>query len=419
MLFPGQGPQYPGMGKMFYDASEQVRKIYDSAGAILNYDVAHHSFYSSFTELTDTRYAQPAIVVAGYAAFTYFIEKFGHAVYPSFLAGHSMGELTALLCAGGLGFDEALQLAVKRGELMNRVSANRGGTMAAVKDLHWKETESICAAVSRPEAPVSIAAYNSDTQTVITGNTASVTRAGDLCIEKEGIFIPLHISVASHCPFMNDILDEFSAVVCSCNIRMPAIATYSSYSGRQYETVEQIKENIARQLIAPVQWNEILKDILRRDGGIFLEAGPGSGLGKFMTGEQGTVLPLEKLTFADMNNRLGQLIKQVITPVTKCLSLLVSIPNCNDDEGVYTAYFENSYRKILEIQHMVEEKERLPAISEIKNAIGFFVTACKAKCVSDDAWAVILNDFCQSFPSVREYFNLFHKEPVLLHEKAI
>jgi [acyl-carrier-protein] S-malonyltransferase len=419
IFFPGQGPQYPGMGKMFYERSEAIKEIYAQASEVLQYDLARHSFEGSIDGITDTRYAQPAIVVAGYAAYRDYLEHIGPVGLPSFMAGHSMGEITALLCAGALNFSDAVRLAVKRGELMNRVAQDRGGAMAAIKDLFWKDTETICAQIPAEEGHVSVAAYNSDWQTVITGSAKAVEAAGLLCAGEGGIYMPLNIAVASHCPFMQDILAEFGEFVNSLGIQWPSTIVYSCMTGQQYRSVTEIRENITGQLVHPVLWHKILKDIKRKDAGIYIEAGPGSALGKIIGGSEEIVISLEKWPVDKIRTTLGQQVRFIPTPVTKCLSLMISIPDRHDNPETYEDHFLQNYRKVQAIQDAIEAGERLPDIQEMQTAVKLMNEACIAKGTPPQVMEALIRELLKEFPYAIDFFQSYPLRSNLQYEEIV
>lgn len=405
ILFPGQGPQYPGMGKMFHDQSEKVRIAYSEASDILGYDLAKQSFEGSFDEITDTRYAQPALIVASFAGFQYYVDVMGKAAYPSFFAGHSMGEVTALLASGVFSFEDAVRIAKKRGELMHEMTSTKGGTMAAVKDFDWKRTEEICAQVSTEKEHVSIASYNTDKQTVITGTDSGVSKAGEICAEQGGIFVPLNISVGSHCPIMNDIIEEYRNFVKSCKINAPQGIVYSCMTGLPYKSKVEIEEHFVMQLVNPVYWNHILNHMAKNDAGIFIEAGPGSALGKFMKRQNGMVISVEKTPKEKLEEIFGKQIKSVPTPLTKSMALAISIPNQNNDHNEYQD-FVKKYSEIKRLQENVEREERLPNNQEIDQAVDMLAVALQVKQTSVELRDIVASEFADSFPEVDRIYKL-------------
>ena len=388
-----------------FDESADIRQIYKDASDLLHYDLGRHSFEGTLDHLSDTRYTQPALVVVGYAAYRYYMASMGLSAQPSFLAGHSMGEITALLCSGALSFSDAVLLSVRRGELMSRVSQTRGGAMAAVKELYWEEVEDICRSVSGDKEPVSIAAYNSAWQTVITGHARAVEAAGKLCAERGGIFVPLNITVASHCPFMQDIVAEYGEFVGSMSIEEPEIPVYSCLTGQLYTSCDEIEENLTNQLVRPVLWYRILRDLKKRGAGIFLEAGPGTPLGKYIGPQDGIVITLERSSAGKIRQEMGEQVKYISTPVTRCLSLLVSIPNRNDDLQEYEEGFVRNYRQILSLQYLLEKENRLPDLQEIRTALRLLEAAGLAKRIPADLSAVIKQEMVGQFPYTRELFS--------------
>ncbi|MFM7852117.1 MAG: ACP S-malonyltransferase, partial [Flammeovirgaceae bacterium] len=261
------------MGRRIFDLYDHAKDIYAEASDYLGYDVLQKTMESTFEEVSDTRFAQPVLLVSGYMVYRYYVEVMRSEIPPSYLGGHSMGEITALLCGDAISFKDALFLAEKRGELMARVTAERGGTMAAVKDLNTRIVERICAEVCTSSAYVGVASLNTDMHTVITGNTEAVSKAGEACSDAGGIFIPLNITVASHCPFMDGIVGEFYEAAASVQYRTPVCPVYSCLRGQLYRGTEEMAAGLSQQMVAPVQWKNIIEDMKRRDVGVFLEAG--------------------------------------------------------------------------------------------------------------------------------------------------
>ena len=404
ILFPGQGPQYPGMGKTFYDQSEEVRRLYEQASDILQYDLANQSFHGGFEEITDTRYAQPALIIASYAGFQYYRDVLGLTAFPTFFAGHSMGEVTALLASGVFSFEDAVKLAWKRGELMHKMASSKGGTMAAVKDFDWHRTEEICGKISTKEQHVSIAAYNTDKQTVITGTESAVSAAGEMCAEEGGIFVPLNISVGSHCPIMQDILEEYGDFVKSCTINEPKGVVYSCMTGKPYTSVAEIEQNVVMQLVNPVRWKKIMEHMIKGDAGIFIEAGPGSALGKFIKPENGMVISLEKNSLKDIVQTLGKQIESIPTPLTKSMALAMSIPNFSDDINEYQG-FVKKYAEIKSLQGKIEKEERMPTQEEVCQAVEMLEMAIQVKKITNGLRDAVTSEFIDSFPEAGHILN--------------
>ncbi len=400
ILFPGQGPQYPGMGKMFFDADASCRELYARASEVLGYDLARLSFDGELEKISDTRYAQPALVTAGYAAFRCYVKNFGSTAFPSSFAGHSMGEITALLAADTLSFEDAVRLAQKRGELMHQMAKKHGGAMAAIKEMEWYETELICREINTTQNPVSIAAYNTATQCVITGTEQAVNEAGEQCAAHGGIFVPLNITVASHCVFMEEILAEFSEVVEKCELKRPLGKVYSCATGQPYRSVSDIRKNIVNQLTLPVKWLQITADLFRNDVSIFLDAGPGSAMGKLIDPRKGQVLALDKLSVEDVRLKLTDQIKFLPTPITKCLALAVSLPNLNPVPNETYTQFITEYGHVRSLQETLEKESRPPSMEEMQRALRMLDVAMNVKQTSHALRRQVSIEVTASFPGI-------------------
>lgn len=389
MLFPGQGPQYPGMGKMIFNDFPESRKIYEEASDVLHYDLMAETLNSEFDHLSDTRFAQPALITAGYTAFKYFCERIGRGAMPSFMAGHSMGEITALLCSEAFSFRDALFLGIKRGDLMHQVTLKNGGTMAGVKECDWMAVADLCKTISTKEEPVSIAAFNSDKHVVLTGHSKAVLKVGEICSEAEAIFTPLNISVASHCSYMEEIVIPFHEAVNSVQISTPTCPVYSCLSGKIYRSVGDILSGLTDQLIHPVQWKNIVDDMKKRGVAIFLESGPGSTLCKFIDDPRATAFSIEKMPIDEIRLFIESKIKVLSTPLTHCLAIAMSLPNFNDDVSSYRRDFLPLYNSIVAIQNELELKKKMPSANEIKAAVAMLEQAMILKKLPDNEQAEI------------------------------
>jgi len=384
MLFPGQGPQYPGMGKMIFNDFPESRKIYEEASDVLHYDLMDETLNSDFDHLSDTRFAQPALIAAGYTGFKYFHDGIGSGAIPAFMAGHSMGEITALLCAGAINFRDALFLGVRRGELMYHVTLKNRGTMAGVKECDWNAVADLCKAISTREEPVSIAAFNSDKHVVLTGHSNAVLKVGEICSDAGAIFTPLNISVASHCSYMEEIVIPFQEAVHSVKISLPTCPVYSCLSGKIYRSVGEILTGLTDQLIHPVRWKNIIGDMKKRGVSIFLESGPGSTLCKFIEDPHATSFSIEKTPIDDIRIFIENKIGVLSTPLTHCLSIAMSLPNFNDDVSSYKTNFLPLYNNIIAIQNELERKKKVPSIDEIRLAVAMVQQAMILKKIPDD-----------------------------------
>ena len=282
MLFPGQGSQFVGMGKNYYDAYPEAREMYKQANAALGFDIAEMSFAGDLEELTQTRNAQPAILLHSLAVLMVLDAR---GVGASIVAGHSLGEFSALVAAGFFPPVDALLAVRRRGELMYEAGLQNPGTMASIlgMDVHDVET---CVKEHQSEGVCVVANYNSPHQTVISGEVAAIKHVVEQCKEAGARrAMLLTVSGAFHSPLMDAVVPEFRKYLNKLNhgrLRIPWVTTLT---GDVVEDTDQAIDILARQLSSPVRWSDAiikLAEVRRKEEPVY-EVGPGkvlSGLTK-------------------------------------------------------------------------------------------------------------------------------------------
>ncbi len=290
-VFPGQGSQYVGMGKQLYDASPAARRIFDKADAILGFPLSTLCFEGPQAELDDTYNAQPAILTVSIACLEALKERFGALGYlgtPKLVAGHSMGEFTALVAAGVLDFDDALQLVRERGRLMKESGEQRPGGMAAVIGLD-DETLAQVVEEAQSEGVVTLANANSPGQTVLSGEVAALQRAMDLAKARGARLVQrLAVSIASHSPLMQQASQHFNELISRINFRTPQVPLIANISAQALTTVDELRAELSEQLTRPVQWTRSVQAMVSEGVDTIVEIGPKqvlSGLIKRITPE--------------------------------------------------------------------------------------------------------------------------------------
>jgi len=273
-LFPGQGSQKVGMGKDHYSSDPQFKSYVDKADQILGYSLSSLMFEGPGEELTQTQHTQPAIFVHSYALYRVLDEK------PDMVAGHSLGEFTALAAADVLHFEDALKLVSKRGELMQNAGEVNPGTMAAIIGMDDEIVDQICVDASKEAGkPVVPANYNSPGQLVISGAVEAVEKAVELAKEKGcRIAKMLPVSGAFHSPLMKHVFDEFSNALNEVEFNDPQFPVYSNVTGKPVINRNALKENVLNQLVSPVKWTQTLKNMQANKADTFVEVGPGKVL---------------------------------------------------------------------------------------------------------------------------------------------
>lgn len=287
-VFPGQGSQSVGMGKLLYDAYPSLKSVYDEASSVLGYDVAALCFAGPAERLNLTEFTQPALLVSSIAAFT-LLEPVG--LTPVAVAGHSLGEYSALVAAGGLGFRDAVGLVQKRGRYMSEAVAPGTGLVAALLGMTAEAVKDVCRLAS-PAGVVAAANFNSPGQVVIAGEKAAVERAIELA-KAQGCkkAIPLPVSVPVHTPLMQQAADRLAqdlAEVRWSDLRAPLV---NNAEAKAISRADEIQASLVRQLPSSVLWEDTVRTMGAMGVTTFIEVGPGTVL----TGLIKRILPDAKL----------------------------------------------------------------------------------------------------------------------------
>ena len=277
VVFPGQGSQSLGMiDSRLIEADNDVKKIFDIASEILGYNILEIISSGPKEKLNQTEVTQPAILLTSYV--TWLLWKKKSNLIPVVLAGHSLGEYTALLCAGVINFEEAVNLVSERGKTMQRSISNNEGAMAAILGLNKAIIEKLCVDCSENEI-VSAANYNSPEQIVISGHKNAVERVISMAKEagaKRAILLP--VSVPSHCLLMKEAADEFSKLLNSVTFRDAEIPILQNVDAKIKVKANEIKPILLEQLYKPVRWIDSVKEMQLLGVTKIIECGPGKVL---------------------------------------------------------------------------------------------------------------------------------------------
>jgi [acyl-carrier-protein] S-malonyltransferase len=274
-VFPGQGSQFVGMGRDCYDQYPEVQELYHTAENELGYDLQDICFNGPEDKLKQTRYTQPALFIHSYVIFLLMHQK---GIRPVALAGHSLGELTALACAGAYSFENGLKLVQDRARLMQEAADLNPGTMAAVIGLSNDDVSSVCLEAGRTGIVVS-ANFNSPEQTVISGSKEGVAKAGEIAKSKGAKrVIELAVSGAFHSPLMREAGNRFKAILDKAPFRDAAIPVYANVTALPTTQAFKIRDNLVEQLTHAVRWVETIRNMVRDGITSFVEIGPGKVL---------------------------------------------------------------------------------------------------------------------------------------------
>ena len=269
-VFPGQGSQFSGMGKDLYASNEEVKALFEKANEILGFRITDIMFAGTPEELKQTKVTQPAVFLHS----VILAKALG--VKPDAVAGHSLGEFSALVVAGALSFEDGLKLVSKRAMAMQKCCEQQPGGMAAVLGLEDKVIEDVCASV---DGCVVAANYNCPGQLVISGADAAVDEA---CVKlkEAGARRALRLPVggAFHSPLMEPARQELEAAIAEAQFMTPSCPVYQNVDAQPYTDAETIKKNLIAQLTAPVRWTQIVEKMIADGVTEFTEVGPGNVL---------------------------------------------------------------------------------------------------------------------------------------------
>ncbi len=373
VLFSGQGSQYIGMGKALYEQHDAVRKLYQEASDILSIDMAKLCFEGPADLLNKTENTQPALLLNSVAAYQVFINN--TRLSPHVFAGHSLGELSALVCAGALSVTDGLRLARARGLAMSR-SANEGNTgMYAITKLDRDHLEKIAAQDQDFGTALVIANFNSARQQVLSGDLTALARVGEHMKAEGGTVIPLRVSGAFHSPYMQAAAQEFKELLQTTELNPLKISVVANVDGKPYQSVAEIKEKLVQQITAPVLWQDTMEYLRDANVDIFIEAGPGEVLRKLaqinIAGCKAFALDKteeERELLQELDADIRQL-KEQPTLLGKCLAIAVSTKNNNWDEASYRQGVVEPYQKIKEMYDHSKQSSVDPAPSQLAEAL--------------------------------------------------
>lgn len=271
-IFPGQGAQFTGMGKDLYEKYPLAQELFEQANKILGFNITDIMFHGTAEQLKQTDVTQPAIFL--HAVITAKI--LGNNFKPEMVAGHSLGEFSALVANGVLSFEDGLKLVSKRAKAMQKACELTKGTMAAVLGLEDEIVEKTCNEIEGVVVPAN---YNCPGQLVISGEIEAINNACEAMKNKgakRALVLP--VGGAFHSPLMEPAREELAEAIKNTNFNEPTCAIYQNVSASAVTTPEEIKENLIAQLTAPVKWTQTIKQMIQDGAADFTEVGPGKVL---------------------------------------------------------------------------------------------------------------------------------------------
>ena len=275
-MFPGQGSQSVGMLEAVAEQNPVIQQRFAEASDVLSFDLWQLTQHGPAEVLGQTENTQPALLTASVALWNALQERRAEPLNVQAMAGHSLGEYSALVCAGAISFADGVRLVRKRGELMQQAVPNGEGGMAAILGLDDATVQECCAAVS---GVVAAANYNAPGQIVIAGAKSAITAAIDACKQAGAKrALALNVSGPFHSPLMEPAAEEFAAVLSEMPVLMPQIPVVQNVDAKVAADVQEIRSKLVSQLSAPVRWTETIEHLLSAGAEQFIEAGPGNVL---------------------------------------------------------------------------------------------------------------------------------------------
>lgn len=274
-VFPGQGAQFTGMGKDLYDNNALAKELFEKANDILGFRITDIMFNGTDEELKETKVTQPAVFLHSVISALCM----GEAFQPEMVAGHSLGEFSALVAAGALSFEDGLKLVYARAMAMQKACEATPSTMAAIVALPDETVEQVCAEISTPENIVVPANYNCPGQLVISGNIEAIQTACEKLKEAGAKrALPLKVGGAFHSPLMQPAKDELQAAIEATDFHEPKCPVYQNVDAKAHTCPKEIKENLIAQLTASVRWTQEVQNMIADGATDFTECGPGKVL---------------------------------------------------------------------------------------------------------------------------------------------
>lgn len=372
-LFPGQGSQYVGMGKAMHESSPLAKQLFEESDDVLGFSLKELCFNGDINDLSLTANAQPAILTVSYIAFRLFMERYG--IGPKYLAGHSLGEYTALTCTDAISFADALKIVRERGRLMQEAMDGNSGKMLAVRgkniDSAWIDEE--CKSLSTEQSLAVISNYNSPHEIVISGHADAVDQFGER-LQRNGLdTIELKVSAPFHCPLMHAAARQFEQFLANYTFAMPKWPIISNVNALPYRLVDDLVDQLAAQMVSPVKWEASMAYIRNQDIQIVTEFGPKKILKKMMKDISPEIeafawdIEEDQSAFDQQMQSMTKALR--LNFMTKCIAIAICTRNRNWNEEQYQKGFVEPYRAIKELEKSLRDADAEPTFEQMQDAL--------------------------------------------------
>lgn len=409
-LFPGQGSQYVGMAKNLCESFAEARETFEEANSALAFDIKKLCMEGSMEELTKTENTQPAILTASVAAFRVYMKEIG--IAPVFTAGHSLGEYSALCCAGGMKFSDAVKIVRQRGKFMQEAVPVGVGGMAAISGVSKETIEAECAKASKEGKLVVVSNYNSPEQIVISGNIEAVNEAGEKLKGLGARVIPLKVSAPFHSPLMQPAADKLNEELAKYSFGDLQFPVLSNITGVPYPGKESIIEYLTKQLVQPVRWQSCMEHVEKQGVDLAVELGPQTVLKNLMRKNAPSVKTYSFENDSDIQSLKKQCeeesqgIANGVDIMTKCIAAAVCSKNSNWDDQEYQKGVVEPYRKVKASKDEIVKENRQPTSDEVLEALNMLKSVLTTKKVNAEEIKKLYDEIFESTQS-KDIFNSF------------
>lgn len=365
------------MGEQLYRESPTARETFEEAADVLGFDIKKLIFNGSLPELTDTYNTQPAILTVSLAAFRVFMQE--SSVMPSVLAGHSLGEISALVASGAIQFRDGLRIVRQRGLFMREAGVSAPGAMAAIQGISSEKLDKKCKQLSEGNSIVVLSNINSLDQIVISGHKEKVREACEWVANEGGSAIPLNVSAAFHSPLMSQAAAELGQELEKYSYAEMKWPVLSNVTALPYRSSEEIIHNLTQQMISPVMWSNSMDYLKSINVEAAVEMEPKTVLSGLMRKSAPDILTFSfngKGSFESFRDKLMERNKDNVTEtrdtprvIERCLAIAVCTRNRNWIDEEYKAGVVEPYRQIKLLQEEIESENRKPSYDDMAFAL--------------------------------------------------
>jgi len=399
------------MGKAFYEQYAIAKETFEEADEALGFGLTSLCFEGPEEQLRRTEFTQPAILAHSVAAYRAYMQEVG--IKPHFMAGHSLGEITALTCSGAIPFADAIRIVNKRGQFMQEAVTIGTGAMSAISNVSAIEVERVCRETSTEQELVAVSNYNSPSQTVIAGHVAAVEAAEQKLKGLGAQPIRLKVSAPFHCPLMNTAAFQLEQELLQRAFSDPKTSVIANYNALPYAGANRIVQALTLQMTEPIQWHATMQFLKNQGVNVLVELGPGAVLRNLM---KKTFPSIYSYSYDKEEDRAG--LNELLSSdkleypcfVSRCLAIAVCTRNHNWNEEEYQTGVIAPYRRIQSMLAEVEQNGQKPTLEQKHDALRMLQSVFAAKKAPLDEQE---ERFAQLFEETNTRRELFDEVPVI------